>query len=393
MISYISLGKLYLLPEDGPETDVSSDFIRDLRQRLQSIEDRREVFRGSGEAFMSGGFGGGQGPSLDQTFQAEFSCIANDPGTDGICYAIDAGEVRAMFTYEPEQRYERRVFHGPKQRFTSISVREHDDEILWLVAAAQDHGVSRICVFKPEKGSGVRDVTEGESLDAYPVWIPGEPLKFAYQTSGIARNVNTGEWMGLGPASIESVDLETRAMETLAANGSFDFLCPMFDDSGNLYFIRRPYEAFKKTSITAIAKDILMFPWRLVLAVFGFLNMFSMMFTGKPLKTAGNAPKREGPDPKAMFLHGRWVNVTEEMQRNSVSEDAPDSAVPSNWELIQQTPNGDRNVIAKGVMSFAVGPDNLIYYSNGKGIYTSDGKSKKPGKVSDRKMVTAIAIS
>ena len=65
MIGYIAQGKLYLLPDNQPETEVASDFVADLKKRLQSIEDRGELFRGgSGENFMSGGLPLGASASI-----------------------------------------------------------------------------------------------------------------------------------------------------------------------------------------------------------------------------------------------------------------------------------------------------------------------------------------
>lgn len=390
-ICFIANGRLYRLDPGGGETEMFSDFVRDLKRRLQSVADR-SAFRkmGSGASFMLGGLPGAPSAAVEDSFHAEFSSVgaAGDGGT--VCYAIDAGDVRGLFVCDLESRYERRVYHGPNYRFGSIAPRKaEDDGEEWLVSAMQDHGISRIGLFRPDKGGGVREVTEGDSLDSYPVWRPGQGSSFVYQTAGIARRPHREEWLGLGPASIESIDLESGEMATVAGDGRFDFLCPAYGPDGSLYFLRRPYEAFRRPSLWRTLSDVVMFPFRLFRAIFAFLNVFSMMFSGKPLKTAGHAPRREGPDPKAVFLHGRWVSLERQMRDSAHEEMA--SAVPKDWELIRRRPGGGEETVCKGVMAYAVGGEGEIVFSNGRGLFTLR-EGGKPERLSSRSLIDHVAI-
>jgi hypothetical protein len=382
----IASGKLYLKNDSGSETEIGSDFVRDLKRRLESIEDRAS-FRegGSGAQFMRGNMPAAS--RVADTFHAEFSCGAFSEDKDNICYAVDAADVRGLFIYEPGEKYERRVFHGPKHRFTSISVRGTGEDTEWLVGAAQDHGASCIGLFRPEQGGGIRELTEGDSLDSYPVWVPGSERRFTYQTCGLARN-RDGEWLGLGPASLQRVDLGTGSMESVVEDDRFDFLCPAYAPDGTLYYLKRPYEPMHRASIKDVALDALLFPFRLVRAVLAFLNVFSVMFSGKPLQTAGAPPRRGGHDPKAVFLYGRWVNM--EKQMREAAQDELASVVPKNWELVRMAPDGAAKTIASAVIAFAVARDGTLYFSNGRGIFRMPGEGGKPVKVSDRKLVTAL---
>ena len=40
--------------------------------------------------------------------------------------------------------------------------------------------------------------------------------------------------------------------------------------------------------------------------------------------------------------------------------------IPRNWELVQQSASGEQKVLKKGVLSYALGADDSVYYSNGK---------------------------
>ncbi|SKA95083.1 hypothetical protein SAMN02745166_02266 [Prosthecobacter debontii] len=389
-IAYISQGKLFMKPAVGGEVEIVSDFVRSLKQRLKSVEDR-QAFRGSGSgaAFMRGGVGSG-GATVEDTFFAEFSAVASGVGPNQVCYAIDAGDVRGLFVYDLAEKYERRVLHGPRHRFAALDVRQEEGTQVWLVAAAQDHGDSRIGLFRPDVGGGVQELTEGDSLDSYPCWLPEGQRGFVYQTSGIARQAHGPEWAGLGPASLQRIHLDTGSLETVAEDDRYDFLCPAYGRDGSLYYLKRPYVPFHRVPLWQQGLDVLLFPFRLLRAVVAFLNVFSVFFSGKPLQTAGQGPRREGPDPKAVFLHGRWVRMEKQMRDAAVDEMT--SAVPKNWELIRQTPEGLTTSVLTGVMAFTVASDGSLIYSNGRGVWAVDGQGGKPVKLSSRSLVTALCV-
>jgi hypothetical protein len=195
---------------------------------------------------------------------------------------------------------------------------------------------------------------------------------------------------GLGPAALQQLDLERGDLESLSHDESFDYLCPSFGAAGELYYIQRPYERIARTKPHAVLKDILFFPFRLIRAVFAFLNVFSMFFSGKPLKTAGG-PARKGPDPKAIYLYGRWVNVQEQLSK-AQPEDAI-SAVPRSWVLKRQSPGSDfasAETIASGVMAYTVADDGTLLYSDGCAVFKLPAGSRSAVKISPRPLVTCL---
>ena len=386
-ICYISQGRLFIKSPEGAEDEILSEFAGKLKQRLQSVEDRNN-FRGggSGASFMRGGFAPPNSVTVEDTFRCNFSCAAAGASPGIICYGLNADGVRGLFIYETGEKYERRVQHGPKHIFSGISARMGEDGQEWIIAAAQDHGVSRIARFLPEEGGGLSELTEGDAIDSNPMW-EAEGRRFVYQSSGIARHPQNGEWMGLGPASIHRIDLDSGRMEVIAEDDRYDYLCPHPAPDGSIYYLRRPYEAIPRVSFLKHLQDIVLFPFRLARALFGFLNVFSMIFSNKPLRTAGQ-PKFKGPDPKAMFLHGRLIQINKAM-RDTAADDLT-AIVPGNWQLVHRDTSGTETTIVSGVLAFSLAKDGGIIYSNGKGVFKRPKGSQEVQKISNQKYVTSV---
>ena len=77
---------------------------------------------------------------------------------------------------------------------------------------------------------------------------------------------------------------------------------------GSLLFIRRPHAEHERFHPLRTLKDIFLFPFRLLYAVFQFLNFFSSIFTGRKLTSAGGAKARE-MDMKQMMIWGNLVRA------------------------------------------------------------------------------------
>src|SRR6185503_6097418 len=96
-----------------------------------------------------------------------------------------------------------------------------------------------------------------------------------------------GHFAALGPYCIQHLDVESGSLNTLAEDPRFDLLTPFQTSTGTLYFIRRPYRTGRELNPLTLLKDIILFPFRLLLAVFHFLQFFSMRYSGKKLSSAG----------------------------------------------------------------------------------------------------------
>jgi hypothetical protein len=158
------------------------------------------------------------------------------------------------------------------------------------------------------------------------------------------------------------------SMETLVSEDGKDFVQPRMDAKGNLYFIKRPYDdpRLRKRSPITVAKDVLLFPYRLGVAIVHFLNAFSMMFSKKPLITAGG-PKRE-EDMRKMILWGQLVEANENAP---AGEDH--SWIPKSWQLMRRKPDGSDSVIASGVAAYDLSADGNPVWTNATTIRDGSG--------------------
>jgi hypothetical protein len=229
-------------------------------------------------------------------------------------------------------------------------------------------------------GSEMAIVTEGDSIDTAPRWVPDSPRQLVFQSSGIGRD-EAGQFAALGHATIALLDAEKGDLRTIVDDPSFDYVSPQLDENGTLWCIRRPYARAEGRPIVSpwrATLDLLLFPFRIVFAIAQYLNFFTMRYTGKPLITSGNARQR-AQDVKKMLARGHLIEAKEAALRNAEKDDDAPSAVPASWELVRRKPDGDAEVIAKGVLAFDVGRDGRVVFSDGKAILAvgKDGRKER----------------
>ena len=54
------------------------------------------------------------------------------------------------------------------------------------------------------------------------------------------------------------------------------------------------------------------------------------------------------------------------------------SLVPADWQLVKRSPQGEERVLASSVASYDIGPDGVVVYTNGRGVFAiePDGVTK-----------------
>jgi len=175
-------------------------------------------------------------------------------------------------------------------------------------------------------------------------------------------------------------------MKTLAEDSANDLLTPQMTPDGALYYIRRPYTTGREINPLRLLKDILLFPFRLGYAVFHYLQVFSMIYTGKKLTGAGG-PQARQLDTKEMMICGNRVSA--EMMAKT-DDDAPD-LVPKSWQLVRERKSYDPEVLAKGVLAYDLAPDGSVVYSNGSAIFVRDPQGRTQ-RVQVERLIEQVAI-
>lgn len=235
-----------------------------------------------------------------------------------------------------------------------------------LCSSQARNGTAAIALLDAD-GGNYREVTGGDTFDSAPTWVPGWNNKILFQSAGLARAPD-GMVIAQGNASIQMLDLDTGTLTTVLENGAFDYLSPKVSPQGNLHFIRRPYEAAQPTP-GQMLEDVLFFPFRLLRAVFHYLNFFSLMYTRKPLTTASGPSLRA--DIKDILLKGKRINAEKALREERYVNGVP-SLVPHSWQLVCRDTAGNESVLASNVLSFDITRRGDIVYSNGRGVFLLD---------------------
>jgi hypothetical protein len=362
-LAYLAQGKLHLRGGHGSNT-VESAFGRSLRERAAQIQHRHAwKTQGRGAQFMRGALWAEQGRDPGE-FRMAITSIASGREPGELLYSLETDDVSGVFRVDPNG-VEQRLFHTADFRVRHLALDPSGSSI--AASIFRNNFTSNLAVLQVE-GSDFSEVTDGDSFDIAPRWVPGEQRRLVFQSAGLGRDGN-GRFRGLGPFAIHQLDLDSGEMECVAEETGFDLLGPQKTADGALYYIRRPHQSLQsKASPVAALNDTVLFPFRMAFAIFQFFNFFSMRYTGKPLATAKGALQRQ-PDLKQMLVWGNLIDADRAARENGLADtDAPD-LVPASWQLVRQSSGGAAEVLATSVLSFDIAADGSLLYSNGSAIH------------------------
>ena len=367
-VAFLSKRKVHVR-RNGVTRVVESEFERTVRERTASIE-RRHAWKtqGRGAMFM-GGVWAAQANARNAVPVSLTGLAAGQDGT--LLYSMETDSVSGIFILDAAG-VETRLFHTADFCIRHAAL---NPEGLSLAATAfhKDDMRSNIVVL-PLHGTDLSEVTEGDSFDQFPQWVAGAKRRIVFQSAGVGRDA-AGRFAGLGPCSIQELDLDSGDLEEVASESGRDLLQPRKTEDGTLYYIRKPYQSgVPEASLLGSLKDVVLFPFRMAQAVFQYFNVFSMMYTGKPLVTSKGAVQRK-IDPRQLFIHGNLAHA----QMAQASGDEAQEVVPSSWELVRRGRNGDTDVIASNVLTFDLASDGSALYSDGVAISRigRDGSSER----------------
>jgi hypothetical protein len=173
--------------------------------------------------------------------------------------------------------------------------------------------------------------------------------------------------VGFSPFSVQLLDLEKGDITPVLEDARFDFLGPRLARDGAIHAIRRPHRERTGGSPWKAVADVGLFPFRMVRALFGYLNFFSVRYGGKPLSNSGGARQKEA-DPRQMFIWGNLIDAEKAAQRAREGSDEAPALVPPSWTLVRKRPGAELEELAKGVLSFDLCDDGSVVFSNGSSV-------------------------
>jgi hypothetical protein len=394
--AYLSGGKLYLKLGQATVQTIVSEFGAAVQQRESQMQRRNGWKQKSIAAnLMPAGMSGVLKPDRSSVPVAVQGVCPT--GADRLLYTLEAGEVGGIFTLErfvtpvtigaakpPVHRQppkEKRLFHSADFKIDRVDF--NPEYQLIACAAIGKDGAANIATM-PVNAVHLSQVTEGDSIDLAPKWIPGFRRAIVFQSAGIGRD-GAGYIVEQKHSTIEQLDIDRQEVITLASDPKYDLLSPQMTADGTLYYIRRPYRSLRqRVKFSQLLKEAMLIPVRLLTAILQWLNFFTHRHTGASLLAV---PQHSSLPSQQMSFLGRLVDVGMEMARNRRFGD-PDSPalVPRSWELIEQFPHREPKVIAQGVVAFDVGLDGQLVYSNGSAVY-----GVLPGGVAQRLVVVGAA--
>ncbi len=364
--AFLSNGLLFYRHRGGELKQVHSAYAQEAIDRREQHRDRHGWKQGTSFNVAAGGG--------SRSFEASSAAIQMTTAAfeaDGnLIYFLKNENMGGLFRHETATGKELRILFQQNLQLSDLT--PSPDGATLAASSLHPTGVANIVMFDKD-GNNYREVTGGDTVDTAPAWIPGVPNRLLFQSSGLARN-EEGYIIAQGPASIQKLDRDLGSVTPILDDPAFDHLKPRVTQAGNLLYIRRPYQG-ANYGIGSMLNDTLAFPFRLLRAVFHYLNFFSLMYTRKPL-TSANGPVVKA-DIKNILLQGKRIDAEKALRSARPVQGVP-SLVPDNWQLISRNQDGVETVLATNVATFDISPDGTIVYSNGKGVFVldQDGSSR-----------------
>src|SRR5580700_5674161 len=234
-LAFLSNRKLHVR-RNGSTRQIESEFERTVRERAASIE-RRHGWKtqGRGAMFM-GGVWATQQPSRTETPVLLTGLTAGANGA--LFYSMETDAVSGIFLLDAEG-VETRLFHTADFRIRHAAL--HPDGATLAATAFHKDMQSNIAVL-PVQGTEFSELTEGDSFDQLPRWVPGPKRRIVFQSAGVGRDA-AGHFAGLGPCTIQQLDVDSGDLDEVASETGRDLLQPRQMEDGTLYYIRKPYES------------------------------------------------------------------------------------------------------------------------------------------------------
>lgn len=311
----------------------------------------------------------------DENSNAYVNGIAFLHEGEDVVYSVSADENSGIFikSLNNHNEPERHVIHDSKVMFYNIDYNEASSQ---LAVAVQNTAWERNIAVMDIETSKYSVITEGDSIDDNPVWGKLNPKTIYYESTGVGRN-NQGMVIGFSPRVINKLDFNKGELSEVVAFENFDCIYPRVDQYDNLYFIKRAYQSSHNIKISLI--DYLIIPFKIIRAIFKWIELFTILHTGEPLTSKGaNPAKTKQMDAKDVIINGNIINADKILKENLSKGEKYAGIAPKDWELVKLDTNGKQHTIKKGVLGFDINKNNEIIYSNGKYILkiTPEGKEE-----------------
>lgn len=235
-----------------------------------------------------------------------------------------------------------------------------------------------------------QELTDGDTVEDSPFWSRTKNTIYC-STAGYARG-KFGEVAATGPQAIAEIDPDAGTFTERYADPAMDYLKPSDDKAGNFYYIRQPYRVGESTGLW---EDIVMFPVRIVRAIGGLLNWFSIRFGGESLRGGnlrhGNERARQ-KSQEELFFEGNHIRAAQNQKDSERRGEKHPSILPASRVLVRVAPDGTETVLRKGVLDYVVADTGEIYCSNGQYVLKLSPDGSKAEAVCKAKFAVRLTL-
>jgi hypothetical protein len=386
---YIADGKLFLFDENG-ERELPSVMLDSYLRRVRESAERTAWKRSGEGAMFTQAYDPGADPSA-RVAAVRASILCARAHRSRILYALSIDDTCGIYIKaSPDAREEGIAISSGTTAYREFDVL--DDR---MAVAAAFAGECHIGVLQ-SGSSQLRTLTEGRSFDSEPAWSHAHKDQIYFCSAGLAVSGDAPETNPMdhatmlqrmyagaasterGPSSICLLDIEKGTVEEIVADDHFDMVHPQSTADGALYYVRKPRQTAKQANGSCLM-DLLLMPVRLLRALFGFFNLFSVKYGGKTLSSGD----RRYRDETSLRIDGNFINAEKELQENRAKGEKNPGIIPRSWELRRRAADGTDTLVRRGVVAYRVEEDGSVLFSNGSGIFrlAPDGKEEKLSSV------------
>lgn len=365
-ILYTSENKIFSYDEtEKALTEIPCGKIAKYRETVRSIQQRKEwKTTGTGANFMGMA-------SADMIDPDELPARITGLGVHGgeLLYGVNLEGVGSLYhrSLDPSDDVEGLVRASNEFVFGAFDVKDGK-------LAVSMGGGRFLHIAVMDMNGRYDEYTDGDTIEENPCWAVGKNGIY-FSAAGYARN-QYGAIAATNPRTVAYLDLDKKSMSEIVSDEKYDYLHVRQDKNGDLYYIRQPYGGEKPQGGITF-KDVVMFPYRLIKGLFGFLNFFTTIYGGESLKGGSvddmiNGSKSKQRSQKELIIEGNVINAEKLDKINEANGDKHGGIMPQSRVLIRRTADGSEETVKKGVLDYTLDNDGTVIVSNGRHLLRID---------------------
>lgn len=357
--------------DEGEEGTYASQYIADYRERMRRMVKNKEWKHSGMGAMFRGDTMSEVGMDSETRVDAYINSV-HAAGEDKVLYTFTVNQTSGVIekTLSAKKDGERFILHTNDGELLSSDYNVTDGK--FVAELKRGEISSDLVLLDTERGDYV-SITDGDSRDENPSFSKKRPGVILYDSLAAGRNAR-GEFVEYAPAAVYEYDLNTLDLKEIRASEKYSYIKPVEDENGDIYCICKPAKERERHNPVV---EILLIPYRLLMAIVNFIQIFVVFFTGKTMTGGGNNPaKGRDTDSRQMIIRGNVIEVDKEIARNKKFKDKDLAFIPASWKLVRIR-GGEEEEMKSGICDFSLAEGGVVCTNGRKVFFLKDGKSEK----------------